>query len=226
MAFDLAGTTNSIIGFFSNLLFWFVFLVGAVVLGFLFLYMRKKRKLIYPSFILSHEGNGKMSFFETSAGWFKKKSAFFGLIDYGNEEILKTKQGERIQAGSTVDFHTIKGKRGLIMFRKEDDHKVLVPLTRMEVSNYQLIADIAPADYRDTSVEIVQAAINETKTTLERYLPAIIFGTLIVFCLIAIIIIVQFANHSVDTSKDLILKAGQIVASAQNHVNSAPSAAP
>ena len=141
-------------------------------------------------------GAGKSSFWFTKAGWLKSKS-FLGY-DYAGEERMLTKQGKEIQKATSEDFQEINGKRGLLVQEKSDDPKVLVPICRTILSEKgkAIINTIAPADFRDASVKIMQRTEQETSNKfsqlLTQALPFIKVGGFIV-CLIFII---QYAKHS------------------------------
>lgn len=207
----LGGIGGGFLNLVSTGVFWIIaiFLLGLATIG--SLWIRKKRKLRYPAIILNDLGRGKMGIEHTRAGWFKSKSTFFGLWDYGKEEILKVKDGRKIQSASTVDFHEIDGKRGLIAQKKSDDNLILVPLTRLKTENRELLARIAPADLRDASVDIVKQAEQETRNKWAEMAQWIIFGGLIIFSLISIILITQMVKNGQKEAADLILEAGRIV---------------
>lgn len=209
---DTLAFTGILFGWLKTFWFWALVLFGFVIGGYIGLRLRKRRKLIYPCVIITELGADKVGMTtSSSAGWFYTKSTLFGLWDYGNEEVLKTKDGRKIYAGSESDFHEIDGKRGLIVFRKSDDPQILVPLERVKIINKKLVAEIAPADYRDASVEIVRGARAETQSAMEKYAPAIIFGTLIIFALIVIMLIVQFANRQLETASSTCLENARAI---------------
>jgi len=213
MVLGLTGDFTGIaLGWLRSGLFW-VILIGLVVVGGVgFLKIKKRRKLRYPILMVVNIGNGKIATKETTAGWFKQKTMFFGLIDYGHEEVLKTKDGLRVLAGASTDFHEINGKSGLICKQKDDDPKILVPISKAKVYNEHLLAEIAPADYRDASVQIMEEATSELKPTWEKILGYALFGGAIIIAIVGFIFASQTFNHSIDKASETVLEAGKLVA--------------
>ena len=77
------------------------------------------------------------------AGYFKHRTTFFGLYDYGYEEVCKTKDGREILNVSSEDFHEINGKMGLIVQRSPEDPRVLVPINKCKLDNGQNLNNYA-----------------------------------------------------------------------------------
>lgn len=214
------GISGFLVNALSSFLFWVILVFVIVVAVFGTLVIRKKKKLQYEVLEITNLGNDKVGIKKTKAGWFKTQTLLFGLWDYAGEEILKVKDGREIQKGSSEDFNEIFGKRGLIVARKPDDPKILLPVSRMRLtskSNDMLMA-IAPGNYRDASTRIIDRAVTENKGKLERFLPAIIFGTMAIIFLVAIILITQMVKSGQTEASNLIIQAGQIVSQASNNV--------
>lgn len=249
MAFDWGGFAGIAFKWLSSFLFWgiLLFLFVVTVLG--SLYIRKRRKLIYPAIELTDLGAGKIGFKSHKAGWFKTKTIFFGLYDFGGEDVLMLKDGRVVQAGSSEDFHDINGKRGLLVIRKSDDPSILLPINKagtsdkyvkknvtikgniiskflglrelkkenedlasvkkMGVVNPELLTEIAPADYRDASVKIINSSEKETRAKWEKLAPYVLFGTMAITFMITIILIVQMVKHGQTEAKDLILEVAR-----------------
>jgi len=266
MAFDFAGLSGVAFSWLTSFMFWGIalFLVLLVTVGSLFI--RKKRKLIYPAIELTDLGAGKIGFKSHRAGWFKTKTMFFGMFDYGGEDVLRLKDGRQVQDASSEDFHDIDGKRGLLVIRKSDDPAILVPvnkagttnnykkeeifkkdkktgeltgtgkfrlvpipvttLKKMEVTNAHLLAEIAPADYRDASVKIVNNTEKETQNKWEKLAPILVFGTMAIVFMITIILIVQMVKQGQTEAKNLILEAGKVALEASKNVAQASASAP
>ena len=252
---DMTGISSGILKIFSSLIFWLILIVGVVFLIFLFLIIKKRKKLIYPLMELTDLGAGKIGAkikIKNGAGWFKKKTTFFGLIDYGGEDVLRTWDKREVQNASSEDFHDINGRRGLIVVRKSDDPAILLPVNKagisnkykivgegkqghlenidlipiksMKLSNTDFLLEIAPADYRDASSKIIDSVSKETMSKWEKLAPYVVFGLLGIILLVSIIFIVQMVQHGQDSAKDMLLKAGQIVV--DNGKNTVPSGAP
>ena len=245
MAFDMGGISATLFGLLRSFIFWAILLFILLIVVFGTLVIRKKRKLIFPAIELTDLGNGKIGFKNHRAGWFKSKTLFFGLFDYGGEDVLRLKDKRVVQNASSEDFHDINGKRGLLIARKSDDPAILVPINkggvtsnykkeeilnrkgektgkfklvslpfqtikRMEVTNLELLLEIAPADYRDASVKIITATEKETSAKWEKLVPILVFGTMAIIFMIAIILIVQMVKQGQTEAKELILEAGRM----------------
>lgn len=203
---DTTAFTGIVFSWGKSSLFWVIVIFAVAIGGMGGLYMRKRRKLEYPVVIYTGLGNGKFTQRSSRAGWFKIKSTFFGLIDYGPETVLKLADGRKILAGSLEDMQEINGRMGFAVYRKEDDPKIVVPINRLDVTNKGLISRIAPADYRDAASDIIDSAIKETQSGLDKYLPVIIYGSIVVMSLIIILLIIQFANSHIDKAGDILEK--------------------
>ena len=204
-----------------------IIIVGVLIIGsFGALWIRKQRKLEYECFVLRKTGNGKVDIRKMKAGWFKSKSILFGLLDWQGEEILVTggfrKPVDKIQAGSTIDFHQIDGKKALICRRKDDDPRILVPLTSIEILNDSILGEIASADLRDASVNIIRQAEKETRNRTQEIVQWIIMGGVIMLALIVIIMSYQFVSRAQTESWDNVLLASKIVTGAAPPVTNAP----
>ena len=191
------------------------FLIFVMVGG---LWIRKQRKLEYSCIVLRNTGNGKVDLKTMKAGWFKTNSMFFGLWDYGLEEELRTggfrKPIDKIQGGSTIDFHEINGRRGLICRRKDDDPKILVPLTRLEVENDDLLASVASVDLRDAAVNIIKRAEHETRSRTAEIVQWVLMGGVILLVLVVVIMSYQFVSKAQAESWERLIEAGKIVTGA------------
>jgi hypothetical protein len=167
--------------------------------------MRKKRKLVYYCHIDTDLGAGKIGRETTKAGWLKSKTMFFGLLDYGGEERLKTKDGRIIQNASAEDFQEIDGKRGICCVRKGDDPQILLPINKMIVTNKELLEEIAPADYRDASSKIISESEEETKGKYDKLLNVILYGTIGIIFLICIILITKMVSEGQASAQQFSL---------------------
>ena len=217
---DTSVFTGNLMLWMRSGLIWAV--AGAIFIFIVFvtLSLRKKQKLKYPVLELTNLGNGKIGVLQTKAGWFKTKTALFGLLDYGGEEQMLLKDGRKVMCASSSDFHDIFGKRGLIVKRKDDDLRIVAPvseielkrinkksevypISKMDVPNYELLASVAPADYRDASIQIIKASENETMSKLDQYLPYIMLGGIIILFVISFIVGGQIFNRAIDKATAL-----------------------
>lgn len=209
MAMDFSNVSNVAYGWLRNGLFWVIVALVLTCGAFAVLWWRKRTRMKYNALEVISFGNGKIGLNMHKAGMFKQKSTLGGLIDYGNEFRFKTDDGRIIRDASTDDLHDIFGKKSFLVRRKDDDPKILVPITRVGFKNEKLLMEIAPADFRDASVEIVAEATKETQGFLEKYLPYIMLGAIVVFFVISMILASQFFNRTVDKATELLTNAGQ-----------------
>jgi len=203
---------------FATIFFWLMIGAGFFIFVIVCLYIRKRRKLIYKVLEVTDLGGGKAGYRNTKAGWFKSQTMFFGLIEKGGEERLRLKDGREVQNASSSDFHDIDGSRGLVVQRKPDDPKVLLPISKTELikkvnlmdkgtvnsikkitldkESLEILNTIAPAEFRDTSSKIMQKAEEETLSKfnqfIQQFMPFIMMGVFI----IALIFIIQYAKHT------------------------------
>ena len=208
-AFDLSMSGGMLFGWLSSVLFWGILIIIVFGLGIVILIGRKTRRLKFPVLEITRLGGGKIGVLKTKAGWFKTKTMFFGLIETGGEEILKTKKGKRILEASSEDYQDIGGKRGLIVIRKGDDPKILVPISKVDLdkTSNTAIMSIAPADYRDAANKLIDDAVNESRGIWERYLPMIMFSFMGIIFLVCIILIVQLVKSSQATALEYTQEA-------------------
>ena len=200
MAVDigLAGISGTIIQWLTSFLFWGIAGIIILVVVFGSLIYKKNKKLRIPIIVRTDLGNGKAAFDLTKGGWFKTQTTFFGLLDFKGEDIFRTKDKRVIQDASSSDYHEINGKMGLLVQRKSDDNKVLVPISKTVLSedSQKEICSIAPADYRDASNKINESANRETMGFMDKYLPMISWMVMGIIFLIIIILIVQMVKTS------------------------------
>jgi hypothetical protein len=182
--------------------------------------MNRKSKLKYYCFEIIRFGNGKIGVNVHKAGAFHTHTKMNGLIDYGPEVVYKVIDGRIILNAKTSDLHDLMGKKGWICVRKSGDPKILAPVSKISFDGLKLLADIAPADYRDASCKIVDEATKETMSLLDKYMPYIMLGGLIVGIIISQVISMQMINNA--QSKALEIQK----ASCANAANSAPGGSP
>jgi hypothetical protein len=211
---DIGGMTSSItsgfIGWAKSGLFWTVGgIIIVIIIFYFYAYMSRRGKLKYNCLEVIRFGNGKTGINYMKAGVFKRKRAFFGLIDYGEENCFKVADGREIQGAKTSYLHDIMGKKGFWLMRKADDPKILVPISRVDVDNLQALLAIAPADYREASVKLFREAQKETSALWEKVLPFIAMGLVIVLCIITVIINQQMTNNTVDKVGKILIEGCQ-----------------
>ena len=220
--------SSTLFGWFSSFIFWFILAIIFLVVSYGFLALRKKFKLKFPVLEKVELGGGKMCYTSLKGGWFKSKSILGGLYDYSGEEVFKTNDNRQVQDLSSEDYHDVFGKRGVVCFRKGDDPKVLLPISRetLDKESRRSVNSIAPADFRDTANRLNADALAETSNWVDKYAPMLILGTMGVIFFISIIMIVQMVKQGQTEAKDLILQAGKYAESCKSYINQLPSTAP
>jgi len=101
----------------------------------------------------------------------------------------------------------------------------------MSIKQKELLAAIAPADYTDAAIDIINDAVAETTDWKDKMIQFGSWALVVVFSLIAIIIIANMVKNGQAEAKDLILQAGTKGAEAckeicRQAVNIAGSTAP
>jgi len=205
---DLSAYTSMLLNWLLSPIIWFVLIIVFVVVVFGYLWIRKKRKLIYSCIEIVKYKGGKAGFNKIKAGWFGKKKFFRGLWDYGEEQV-ETQDGDKILNFSTEDFQEIDGKRGIVIARDPVNPDILVPITTVSFKGEEMLAEIAPAEYRDAVNEIIIDVDRETSDWTKQLIQWIIFGMIIVFALVSIIVITQMVKSGQDKASALIVQAGE-----------------
>jgi len=213
--FDTGNIGGILVGWATSIFFWIIVIFFFLFVTFIFLYTRKRRRFEFPCLEIIGLGEGKIRVEETKCGWFKTKKMLFGLLDYGGEDELLAKsrisfgKDRRVLYASSEDYHEINGKRGIICKRKDDDPEILVPLNKFKVTNYELLAEIAPADYRDAGVKIMEDKRKETLSWWDENKSTVLMAGTIVFAIIAIILVLKFAQGESGAWRDFASKALQ-----------------
>lgn len=196
---DTSQFTGVLFGWIRSGLIWFIAIAMIIIFLYAIKKIRFKRKFVIPVVEVIDIGGGKMGIYfgkkgkrigkKLMAGWVNKNSNFFGLIESGPQR-LKTTDKRIIHYASSTDFQEINNRAGLVVKRKDDDPNILVPLTRMEISNLDLLTKIAPANYQDAAAANINEAENEMKDKILQYLiPVSIVGFGI--CLVISMFILQ-----------------------------------
>lgn len=209
MAAGFSQVTGVFSGWLSSGLFWLVMAVLLTIGLIILLNINKKRKLKWVVLELLNCGNGKVQVNTLKAGIFKKKSAVFGLWDYGNENCIKCDDGRLILEATTDDLMDIFGKKGFIVRRKDDDPKILVPITSITWKGEEALFAIAPADFRDAAINIIDTAIKETQTWADKYLPYLMLAGMVIFFIVGFILASQFFNRTVDKAGEILIKVSE-----------------
>jgi len=205
---NVSGITGMLLNWLINPALWLFVIIGFIIAIVFILYLRKRRTLKFKCLEIVDHGGGKVSFNNLRCGFFGKKLYFKGLWWQG-EEVLRTSSGEIIDQFSTEDFQEIDGKRGIICFRDPLNQDILVPIHKAKILNKNLIAEIAPASFRDAAVDIFKETVRETTEWRDKLIQFGGWALVVVFSLVAIIVIVQMVKAGQTEAKDLILQAGK-----------------
>jgi len=217
---DTGSIATTITTYLKSTAFWITLIVLLViVIVFFYGYFSRKSKLKYNCIEVVRFGNGKVGLNQMKAGFMKPKS-FLHFFDYGRGILLKTSDNRVIEKGKTSHLHDLFGKKGFICMRSPKDQKVLVPISKVEMDNLDLLFEIAPAEYRDASVRIYREAVDETKGTWEKIMPYVMVGLCVILCIITIVICMQMVNHATDKVGELLIQG------CSNIQNVKPSTAP
>lgn len=208
--------TSAYTGFIFNLLgtafFWIGLLLIMVSVAFGFLFIRRWKILNIPVIEEIPIGKGKLNINtkKRKGGWFKQHTTFFGLYDYGQEEIFKLKDGRRVYGVSSLDYHTIDGTPGLIVTRSSQDPRILAPINTVRLVNGEILETVAPVELRTAAVDIIKKAEKETADKMAQVAQWVMWGGIVIFSFIAILLITQMVSKGQTEAKDLILEAGKL----------------
>ena len=205
---DTSAITGVLLDWMLSPLIWIAIVVVVGILGMGVLYIRKKRKM-YKDFIeVVDYGSGKAGFNTMKGGYVGKKKAIFGLLDYGDEH-LESEYGDIIFNFTDADYQEINGKRGILVARDPNNHKLLVPLSKVHIVNKEIFLDIPPGEYVDAVKELIGDVENETKDRMKEIAQWIIFGGIIIFAILSIIFVTQMISQSQEKASNLIMEAGK-----------------
>lgn len=204
---ELSGVTQWVISMVVNPLMWLVLIIGFVLGIFIILKIRKRRALKYPAIEIVDLGNGNMGLNKLRCGWFGKQMYLKGLWWRGRE-VMRTNTGEEILNFSEEDFQEVDSQRGVVFYR-DPISRSLIPIDRLKIIGKEMVANIPPAEYVDTAIDIVRDAERETSDWREKVIMWAIFGGLIIFALVSIIVIIQMIKNSQSEASKLVLEAGK-----------------
>lgn len=194
---SMSGIASSFWGWTTSSVFWVgIVLLLVLLVIFFYLFMSRRGKLKYSCLEILRYGNGKIGINHHKAGPFHTHTYANGFIDYGKEILYKTLDGRIIQQAKTSHLHDVMGKKGWICIRKSGDAKILVPVDKIYIKGLDLLMDIAPGDYRDASSKIVESATKETMSWVDKYLPYILIGALLIGIIISQVISMQMINNA------------------------------
>lgn len=209
---DTSAYTSTMLSWLTTGLFWVAVVLVMVVCLFAFLLIRRWKILSVPVIEETPIGRGKLQVKtkKLKGGWFKNNTTFFGLYDYGGEDVFRLKDGRRVYGVSSVDYHDINGTPGLIVTRSSQDPRILAPIQSVKLSNGEILESVAPVELRSGAVDIIKRAEKETSDRTQQIIQWVMWGGIIIFSFIAIIMITQMVSRGQAEAKELILQAGQM----------------
>lgn len=205
---EFSAVTSMLMDWVLSPLIWFALIFAFLAATFGYLWIRKKRKMIYTCLEMVKYKGGKAGFNIIKAGWFGKKKTLKGWWDYGEEQV-ETQDGDKILNFSTEDFQEINGKRGIVVARDPVNPDILVPITTVSFKGEDMLAEIAPAEYRDAALDIIKDADRETLDWTKQLVQWVLLGMLIIASLVSIIVIAQMVKSGQTEASNLILEAGE-----------------
>lgn len=204
MAFSLSGVGGLLFKWVINPLFWVLIIL--VILGFvmMFLVIRKKRALKYPTIEFTEYGINKLK-----SGWFGLNMHLRGLWWTGRET-LRTDEGEIIEGFSEEDFTEVDGQRGIIIAR-DPISKRLFPIRNFSIDHKSraIMAKVPPREFIDTAIDVIKEASKETKDRMEKVLQFVAWALVLIVSLLMIIFIVQLIKSAQEKASNLVLEAGK-----------------
>jgi len=209
---DTSAYTTTMFGWLTTGLFWVGLLLFMVTCVFAFLLIRRRKILSVPVIEETPIGRGKLQIKtkKMKGGWFKNNVTFFGLYDYGGEDVFKLKDGRRVYGVSSKDYHDINGSPGLIVTRSSQDPRILAPIQNVTLRNGDILETVAPIELRSASVDIIKKAEKETADKTAQMVQWLMWGGIIIFSFIAIIMITQMVGKGQEEASALILEAGKM----------------
>ena len=195
---NLGGMSAGVINFMTSAFFWVILVIAilALAMGGLFLFKRSKYKIHVLKWI--QVGDKKVIVESTKAGWFGKDKIFLNLIDRGKEQQLEMKDGNVVQQVSSEDYQDFNGHRAIFVKRKDDDPRIWVPLKSFKVDNEEVLASIAPGDFRDAGTALMKEADREIMGNSSLVMQYVAIIGVILLVIFAVIFITKFGSDAVE----------------------------
>ncbi|MDI6738650.1 MAG: hypothetical protein QME12_09160 [Nanoarchaeota archaeon] len=200
--------TDVLLKWVINPLFWLLIIMGFVLGTALVLWVRKKRRLKYPGVEIVDLGQGRIAFNFCKTGWFGDK-IYLNMLWWSGNEVMRIDSGQKILEFSTEDYQEVNGQRGVVFYRSPTDQDILVPINKVHYKNKELVAEIAPAAYRDAATDMFNDSCKETTDFKEKLIQFAAWALVVIFSLVAIIVIVQYVKHGQDKAADMMMQAGE-----------------
>ena len=202
---------GAISGILATILYCTIGLVVVIVILFYGLITMKKRRFICPVIIVRKLGDGRVAFEQTRAGRFRRKKAFFNLLDTAGEmEWLVndgiTKVGRKIQTVSDLGLVDINFKKGFLVQQSPVDPKILTMIEKSDVQGVELLLAVANSNIRNAASDSIRQTEDEMRTSMEKYLPMMSPVICMILCLCCIVILTQFWQRGMDSTNAAMAK--------------------
>jgi hypothetical protein len=208
MAISLGSLTSG----FTKVGSGWMLMVGAIVLVFVILFfiltVKRNKKFAFPCYQHVSCSNGKDDMYPTKAGWFRKRTMMGRRIELGGEYEMITQQGTKIYNVASSDYHFVNGNKCLHVQRDEDDPEILVPIAdiRIDEKSHKMLNSIAPADYRDVSVQILERKQKETDSWWDKNKAMIVNIIMMVVFIIALIVVTQWIKGETTDTREMLVE--------------------
>lgn len=208
----LSGWSSTAMSWMTTTAFWIIVMIGIVLFGLLFLWIRKIRKFDKIVLVKYYLGDGRINYKKTKGGWFKSRFTLGGLWDYGPENRFRLKDMTPVEHVSHDHYREIDGKTGIVVVRNPNDPKMVFPILREYISDdsTKMMNEVAPADYRDAGSKAIEQTDQEMMAKWYQYAPLIVTGLVIVIALIITLLNTQYGKYMVDKAGDLLMQAKDI----------------
>jgi len=205
---SLGGYSGMFVSWATSTAFWILVMLILVATFFVMLYIRKRRKMNKAVLEMIDLGDGRFDFILGKGGWFKTRTMFFGLWDYGSESRFRLKDMTPVDNVSHNDYRLLNGKQALVVVRNPNDPKIVFPISRFYLSknSKSIMSDVAPADFRDSAEKAIEQADLEMQSKWQQYAPMIIIGIVIIISLIITLLNTQYGKYMVDKASEAIIQ--------------------
>ena len=206
---SFSGVGSTAMGWVTTTAFWIIVMIVIVMFGFLFLWIRKKRRMNKLVLEFFDEGQGRFNFRLNKGGWFKSRFTLGGLWDYGGENRFRLKDMTPVDNVSHNDYRQFNGKSCICVVRNPNDPKMVFPISRFYTStdSKRIMLEVAPADFRESASKAIEQADKEMTAKWQQYAPLIVTGVVIIIALIITLLNTQYGKYMVDKATDLITLA-------------------
>lgn len=205
----LAGYSIDVFQIVTKPLFYLWIVLIIVLIAWIILKLRLKKKMYYGVVEVVDLGNKKMGFNFMKGGYLGKKVYFKGLFSSGEEDYFYTSSFERIYGLTTEDYQEVNGGRGVVCYRHPQKQSWLFAINQINIKGKEIIAALPPGDFIDVVITILEDTAKEVQDWKDQILEKIAPIGIAFLGIIVIMIVVHFVNQRYDAAAQLQLQAGQ-----------------